>query len=194
MKWIVAAIVVFVVGYTLVNFYFRKPGPAYRPYQDAQDRATTARLVAAGWQKIAVDIRRPVENPSAAATPAAISRDYIGVGADLDEKFAEKPKLLATIDKVVSPSAVEHDKDYSLYFTGSLTDLKAQVGDLTLYRKGNQLVLIPSIEPLPGHDLMSRWTDSNYWVNFPTTNLPPGRYEMRIVANGPAAVWNFVIR
>lgn len=182
------------VGYTLVNLYFRKPGRAYRPYQDAQDRATIARLVAAGWQKIAVDLRRPAEKAFAATAPATISRDYIGVGSDLDEKFAEKPKLLATIDKVVSPSTVDHDKDYSLYFTGSLTDLKAQVGELTLYRKGNVLVLIPSIEPLPGSELMSRWNDSTYWVNFSTSNLPPGRYEMRIVANGPAAVWNFTIR
>jgi hypothetical protein len=194
MKWIVVAIVIFMVGYTVVNLYFRKPGRAYRPYQDSQDRATTARLVAAGWQKITVDTRRPAEKASATEPPAAVTRDYVGVGADLDGKFAEKPKLLATIDKVVSPNAVDHGKDYSLYFTGSLTDLKEQVGDLNLYRKGNELVLIPSIEPLPGKELMSRWNDSNYWVSFPTASLPPGRYEMRIVANGPAAVWNFVVR
>ena len=194
MKWIVAAIVIFIAGYTVVNLYFRKPGRAYRPYQDSQDRATTARLVAAGWQKITVDTRRPAEKASATESPATVTRDYVGVGADLDGKFAEKPKLLATIDKVVSPNAVDHGKDYSLYFTGSLTELKEQVGDLNLYRKGNELVLIPSIEPLPGKELMSRWNDSNYWISFPTANLSPGRYEMRIVANGPAAVWSFVVR
>lgn len=194
MKWIVVVIVIFMAGYTVVNLYFRKPGRAYRPYQDSQDRATTTRLLAAGWQKIAVDTRRPAEKASASEAPASVTRDYIGVGADLDGKFAEKPKLLATIDKVVSPSAVDHGKEYSLYFTGSLTDLKAQVGDLNLYRKGNELVLIPSIEPLPGKELMSRWNDSNYWVSFPTANLPSGRYEMRIVANGPAAVWSFDVR
>jgi len=123
-----------------------------------------------------------------------VTRDYIGVGPDLDTKFAERPKLLATIDKVVSPAEIEHGQEYSLYFTGSLSDLKAQVGELTLYRKGNELVLIPSIEPLPGKELMSRWNDSTYWVSFPTANLPPGRYEMRVVANGPAAVWSFTVR
>jgi len=194
MKWIVVAIVIFVIGYTIVNVFFRKAGRAYRPYQDAQDRATTARLVAAGWQKIPVDIRRPAEKASAPGAPAAVTRDYIGVGPDLDTKFAERPKLLATIDKVVSPAEIEHGQEYSLYFTGSLSDLKAQVGELTLYRKGNELVLIPSIEPLPGKELMSRWNDSTYWVSFPTANLPPGRYEMRVVANGPAAVWSFTVR
>ncbi len=196
MKWIVAAIIIFVIGYTAVNFYFRKPGRAYRPYQDSQDRATTTRLLAAGWQKIAVDTRRPVEKANAEGAPAAVTRDYvgIGVGPDLDSKFAEKPKLLATIDKVYPPDSVSHGSDYSLTFTGSLSDLKAQVGELTLYRRGNELILIPSIEPLPGKELMSRWNDSNYSVSFPTANLPPGRYEMRIVAKGPAAVWSFTVR
>lgn len=192
MKWVVAAIVIFVVGYTIINVVYRKKGPAYRPYQDAQNRATTARLVAAGWQKIAVDTRRPAEKPDI-AQPAATHRDYLGVGPDLDSKFAEKPKLLATIDRVTAPSAVIQGMNYTLYFTASLSELNAQLGEMALYRKANQLVLIPTIESLPGKELMSRWNDSNYWVSFPTTGLPPGDYEMRIVAQGPALVWNFKI-
>jgi len=193
MKWIVAAIVIFVVGYTIVNLVFRKKGPAYRPYQDAQDRATTARLVAAGWQKIAVDTRRPAEKPDI-ARPATTRRDYLGVGPDLDSKFAEKPKLLASIDQVTAPSSVVQGMSYTFYFTGSLTDLKTQVSDMALYRKANQLVLIPTLESLPGRELMSRWNDANYWVSFSTVNLPPGDYEMRIVAQGPSLVWNFTVR
>ncbi len=194
MKWIVAVIVVFIVGYTVVNVYFRKAGPAYRPYQDAQDRATTARLLAAGWQKLPVDTRRPAESPSLADTPAAVTRDFLGLGADFESKFAEKPKLLATIDRVVSPTAVRQGSDYSAYFTASLASLKEQVGELTLYRKGNELVLIPSTEPLPGKELKSRWNDSTYWISFPTASLPPGRYQMRIVARGPAAEWSFMVK
>jgi hypothetical protein len=194
MKYIVAVIVVFIVGYTLVNVYYRKPGPGYRPYQDAQDRATTARLLAAGWQKITVDARRPAERPTVDDTPAAITRDFPGLGANLESKFATKPKLLASIDKVVSPAAVARGSDYSAYFTASLTDLKEQVGDLALYRKGTELVLIPFTEPLPGKELKSRWNDSTYWVSFPTTNLSPGRYQMRIVAKGRAAAWSFTVK
>jgi hypothetical protein len=194
MKWIVGAIVLFIVGYTLVNVYFRKPGRAFRPAEDMNNRATTARLVAAGWQKIPVDTRRPVEKPAAHDAPAAITRDFPGLGPDLESKFAEKPKLLATIDRVVTPGVVTHGEEYSAYFIATLTDLKTQVGDLTLYRKGNELVLIPSLEPLPGHELRSRWNDSTYWVSFPTDNLPPGRYQVRIVAKGPAAAWSFQIK
>lgn len=193
MKWIVLVIVIFVTGYTLVNFYFRKPGPAYRPYQDAQDRATTARLLAAGWHKLPVHERRPAEAPTA-PEPAAITRGSMGLGLDLEPKFAEKPRLLATIDRVVAPATVGQGQDYNAYFTASLADLKAQFAGLELYGKGNELVLVPTIEDLPGPELKSRWNDSTYGVNFPTTALPPGRYRARIVSRGPAAMWSFDVK
>ena len=194
MKWIVVAIVIFMIGYTAVNFWFRKPGPAYRPYQDAQDRATVARLLAAGWQKMPVNTRRPVEKPATDDAPAAVTRDFPGLGSELQDKFAEKPRLLATIDRVTAPTAVSHGEDYSLYFTASLSDLKAQMGELTLYRHGNELVLVPTLENLPGKELMSRWNDSSYSATFPTASLPPGRYSVRIVAQGPAAAWSFTVK
>jgi len=194
MKWIVLAIVVFMVGYTAVNFWFRKPGKPYRPYQDAQDRATTARLLAAGWHKIPLETRRPVEKPDPADTPVAVTRDWPGLGSDLTEKFAEKPKLLATIDRVIAPATVARGGDYSLTFTASLSDLKVQAGEFSLYQHGNELVLIPTVENLPGQQLMSRWNDSTYTATFSTAALPPGRYTARIVAQGPAATWIFTVK
>lgn len=194
MKWIVVVILLFVTGYTVVNLYFRKAGRPYRPYQDAQDRATIARLLAAGWQKTPVDARRPTEKPATDDAPAAVTRAAVGLGADLETKFAEPPKLLATIDRVVAPASVAHGADYSAYFTATLLNQKAPVGELALYRKGNELVLIPTTEALPGKDLISRWSDSTYCASFSTASLPPGRYQARIVAKGPAAAWGFTVR
>jgi hypothetical protein len=194
MKWIVLSIVVFVVIYTVVNIYYRKQGPAYRPYQDAQDRATTARLLAAGWHKIPLETRRPVEKPDADGAAAKITREIAGLGPDLESKFAEKPKLVSTIDRAAAPASVAHGGDYSIYFTVGIPSQKAQVGDLSLYQRGNELVLIPSVEKLPGKDLMTRWDDANYCVTFSTTTLPAGRYTVRIVAQAPAAAWSFDVR
>ena len=193
MKWIVLAIVAFMVIYTAVNIYYRKPGQAYRPYQDAQDRATTARLLAAGWQKIPLDSRRPIEKPATDA-PVTVTRAAIGLGPDLETKFAEKPKLLTSIDRVIAPASVGHGDDYNAYFTATLTDQKLQLGEVTLYRKGHELVIIPAEESLPGKNLLSRWPDSNYWISFSTANLPAGRYDVRVVAKGPAAAWSFAVR
>jgi len=193
MKWIVLAIVIFMVGYTAVNFFFRKKGPAYRPYQDAQDRATVARLLAAGWHKVPLETRRPVDKPALDGATATISHELAGLG-DLEAKFAERPKLIATIDSVTAPASVVHGENCTVYFTASLSKLKDQVGDLTLYQHDHELVLIPSLEALPGKDLMSRWNDSTYAISFSTANLPPGRYTMRIVALAPAATWHFEVK
>jgi hypothetical protein len=193
MKWVVLAIVVFMAGYTVVNLLYRKPGRAYRPYQDAQDRATTARLLNAGWHKMPVDFSRPAEKP-AVDNPAGINSAAVGLGPDLAPNFAEAPKLLATIDRVFAPGSVARGEPYSAFFTASLTNQKGQLGEIALYHKGNEFVLVPSSEPLPGKDLMSRWNDSTYCVTFPTTDLAPGRYQVRLVANGPAATWNFTVK
>lgn len=194
MKWIILAIVVFVAGYTVVNLFFRKPGRGYRPYQDAQDRATTARLLAAGWHKVPVDLRRPVEKPAPGDTPAAVSRGAVGLGLDFEPNFAEKPKLVASIDRVVAPAAVARGDSYGFFFTASLADLKGQLGELTLYQREHELILVPAVESLPGTQLMSRWNDSTYAAAFATTALAPGRYTVRLVARGPAATWSFTVK
>ncbi len=193
MKWIIVAITLFVIGYTLVNVFFRKPGPAYRPYQDAQDRATVARLLAAGWHEIHVELIRPTERPPS-ANLAKINRASPGLGLTFDAHFADKPKLLASIDSVQATAELLQGDTYQTNFTASIADLKTQLGDVTLYRKGNELVLVPVIEPLPGTELRSRWNDANYALSFPTKELAPGTYEIRLVANGPAAAWTFHVR
>lgn len=194
MKWIVLAIVIFMLGYTAVNFYFRKKGPAYRPYQDAQDRATTARLLAAGWHKLPLETRRPMEKPEPDGATATIKREIAGLGPELESKFAEKPKLVATIDRASAPASVAHGSDYIFYFTVGLPNQKAQVGDLTLYQRDKELVLIASLETLPGKQLMTRWNDSNYCATFPTTNLSAGHYTIRVVSQAPAATWSFEVK
>ncbi|HVT74305.1 MAG TPA: hypothetical protein VHD61_14305 [Lacunisphaera sp.] len=193
MKYVVVAILVFVVIYTWVNLRYRKPGPGYRPYQDAQDRATVARLLAAGWHKMPVALERPIEAPALDGAPAAVARDFPGLG-DLDQKFAEKPRLFASIDRVVSPASVRRGAEYTVYFTASVADLKEEMGELALFRRDRELVLLPTTEHLPGRDLRSRWNDSNYTARFSTADLAPGRYEARLVARGRAATWSFTVK
>ena len=194
LKWVVAAILVFVVGYTFVNLLYRKPGKPHEPYAEMLSRANAAKLQAAGWQRIPVDTRRPAEKPAADTVPAPVGRGGPGLGPELTEIFAERPRLLASIDSVSAPATVRHGEQYSAYFAASLSDLHGQLADLSLYRKAGTLVLIATVEPLPGRDLRSRWNDSSYWFGFPTQSLPPGRYHLRLVATGPAATWSFELR
>ncbi|MBI2511195.1 MAG: hypothetical protein HYV96_04405 [Opitutae bacterium] len=192
MKWIVLAIVIFVVGYTLVNIYYRKPGPAFRPYEDMNKRATTARLLNAGWQKLPVELTRPASKPGFGLA-ASVSRSSAGLGTELEASFAEKPRLLATIDKVTASTDATHGSTYSVFFTASLTDQNFQVSRIEALLRGNEIVLIPVIEKLPDH-LLSRWEDADYCASVPTDRLAPGRYTARLAAKGPAAQWTFTVR
>jgi len=194
MKWVVVVIVVCLGLYTFLTLTFRKPGPAYRPYQDAQDRATTARLLAGGWSRLPTTLTRPADLPPAAHAPAAVTRDGPGLGAELTAAFAESPRLLATVEKVAAPAEVAAGTDYTARFHGTLADQRTQLGDVALYRQGNTLVLIPIVELLPDQGLMSRGNGAAYLVTFPTQNLPPGRYRVRLAARGPAATWSFSVR
>lgn len=194
MKWVAVAIVVSLALYTFLTLKYRRPGPAYRPYQDAQDRATTTRLLAGGWSLLPATVSRPVDKTAPAAAPAAITRGVGGLGIELEAALAEKPKLLASIDEVVAPGEVAHGTAYVARFTGTLPDLNAQLGDVTIYRRASTLVLMPTTEPLPGKKLLSRWNGNGYALSFPTTALPPGRYQVRLVSRGPAATWSFTVR
>lgn len=193
MKWVVLAIVVFVVGYTLVNIYFRKPGRAFRPYEDMNKRATTARLLAGGWQKLPVEISRPVNKPGLGLT-ATTTRGSGGFGADLEAAFAEPPVLLATIDRVTAASHIDRGAPYAIHFSATLGDQRLQVGRVEALLRGNELVLIPALERLPGNNLLSRWKDADYLASVPTDRLAPGRYTVRLAAKGPAIQWTVDVR
>lgn len=192
MKWVVLAIVIFVTGYTLVNIYYRKPGPAFRPYEDMNKRANTARLLNAGWQKLPVDLTRPANKPGFNLA-ATIARAGSGLGTELEAAYPEKPRLLASIDKVNAPTEVTHGANYSVHFTASLSDQNFQVGRLEALLRGEEIVLIPVIEKLP-NNLLSRWEDADYLATLPTERLAPGRYTVRLVAKGPAAQWKLSVR
>lgn len=193
MKWVMLAIVVFIVGYTLVNVFYRKKGPAFRPYEDMTKRATTARLLQAGWQKLPVEVTRPLDKPgfTLAATP---SRSAHGLGSDLDAAFAERPTLVATIDRVTAPESIARGEKYPIHFTASLADQHLQLGRVEALWREREIVLVPSLEKLPGNNLLSRWMDADYVALLPTDRLAPGRYTVRLTANGPALQWTMLVR
>ena len=192
MKWVVLVIAIFIVGYTVINLRYRKPGKGHEPAAEMKQRVTAARLKEAGWVAVPSHSRRPAEKIS--GNDAVISRGSVGLGLDFNTTLVDKPELLRSIDLVSAPEVVAAGTDYTVCFTGSISDLKLQLGEIQLYRRGNELVLLPVTEHLPGKELYSRWKDANYCLTFPTDGLPPGTYEASIFAQGPAAKWSFRIK
>ena len=192
MKWVVLAIGIFIVGYTVINLRYRKPGKGHEPAAEMKQRVTAARLKEAGWTILPVNTNRPAEK--IAFDDAAISRGTFGLGLDFNTTVVDKPGLLHSIDHVSAPDSVQAGADCTVYFTGSLADQRYQLGDIQLFRRGTELVLLPTIEHLPGKELYSRWQDANYSVTFSTSELPPGVYQISLFAQGPAARWSLRIK
>jgi hypothetical protein len=75
MKWIVVAILLMIVPYTIITLKYRRPGRAYEPYQNMRDRSNTSRLLSAGFQRISLPAERPADRmqPITSATINATS-------------------------------------------------------------------------------------------------------------------------
>ncbi len=192
MKWVVLAIVVFIVVYTFVELRYRKTAKPHEPAAEMHEREAAARLQQAGWVKLPVEVRRPVE--PAPMSLAAIKHAGGGLGADLDSCFPEKPRLFKSIDEVSSPAFVRHGTDCVVYFTASMSDIIFQLGEVNLFQRGQDLMLVPTLDHLPGKSLFSRWDDARYAASFSTGTLPPGRYQVHLLASGRAAMWEIDVR
>ena len=192
MKWIVLSIALFVIGYTVVNLLYRKPGPAFRPYEDMNKRATTARLLSAGWQKLPVTFRQPTEKPGFGLN-ATVTSGAPGLGTELDAAFAQKPTLLSAITRVVASQTVARGATYGIYFNGQIADQRLQISHIEVLLRGQELVLVPVLERLPGNELLTRWNDTPYWAGVDTERLTPGRYQVRFVSQGASAEWTFEV-
>src|SRR4051812_9431395 len=105
MKWIVVAILLLIVPYTIITLRYRKTEPAFRPYEDLKNRTNVTRLLAAGYQRIPIVAQRPADgartNGGAAINPSAG-----GLPADLRTTLVEPLLLPAEILNVAaSPTA-----------------------------------------------------------------------------------------
>jgi len=94
MKWIVLTIALVLVPYTFLTLHYRKPGPAYRPYQDAQERANVVRLLSAGYQRITLPAQRPADPARGTATAPTLAA-LGGLPSALVATLVQKPLLRA---------------------------------------------------------------------------------------------------
>jgi hypothetical protein len=192
MKWVALVIVVCITAYTIITLRFRKEGPAFRPYEDLQKRANVARLVAAGYQRIAVTAERPAESDRAPGG-ATISTAAGGIPADLRATLVIAPLLPSEILSVTAAATAIAQQPYAIQFTCSLPDDKQQLGGAELYLRGEQLVLVPKFDHVGG-DLLTRSRAAAGLITVPAGALKPGHYDMTFVAERSSRAWRVEVR
>ena len=196
MKWVALVIVLGIALYTFLTLHFRKPGRPFQPYQDTQDRATVARLVNAGWQKLTAEVERPAEAPRAADLPSPPARPAVAASALPAERnyaLLEKPRLAARIGAVSAPGELSAGAALRLFFTCTGSDLKQQLGDVLVLRKGSELFLIPRFEHTPG-SLLARSTEFAAWIILPAGAIKPGHYHTTLVGAAGSKNWDMDVR
>lgn len=192
MKWIVLAIVLCVVPYTIVTLYFRKPGPAFRPYEDMKNRANVSRLLAAGYRRIPLTAQRPADGLRVKAG-AAIASAPGGVPADLRATLVEEPVLPVEITTLAAPAAIAAGEPYAIQFSCQLPDTQHQLGGADLYLRGNELVFTPTFERIPGN-LHARAAQTAVLLTVPGDALKSGRYTVTLLGQRTSRTWPLEVR
>ncbi len=196
MPWIVAAIVLFILGYTVLRLHYGKRGKPFEPYHDLGEQAATQRLLGLGYQRIPVDIERPAD-PLPPARLAPVAAEVVaalgGLPEELGGALGFKPALPAAISSVTAPPEAAPAGTYRLQFTCAQPDYKTQIHGAFLYRKDRQLFLLPDFEKMSGQ-LLARSKESVVLASFPTQSLKPGRYTVTLCGGRTSKSWAFTVK
>ncbi len=191
MRVIVLLIIVFVVPYTYINLRYRKPGPSFRPYQDARERESIAR---AGYARVTITASRPDTRPLAPGSAisaeelVSVSAAEPGLPADLSKTLLEQPILPLSLGPVRAAPSASAEQPYIVDFECTLPDSQVQLAGARLYTRAAEVLLVPDFERLTG-GLSARTRQNLVRATVPAGSLPPGRYRFTIPAKGGSKSW-----
>ncbi len=191
MKWIVVAILVFIPLYTYLTLHFRRPGPAFNPYQDMRDRADVIRLLKAGYQRVAVDASRTVDEAQGPAAPSLPAPG--GLPEDLRKTLVESPLLPLEVNAVSAPPTAVAGIDYQIILTYTIPDNKRQLSGAHLYLKPGEIVIVADFEHLAG-GLLARTREGSALLDVPPGSLRPGTYRVTLVGERASRSWTLHVR
>jgi hypothetical protein len=192
MKWIVVAILLILVPYTFLTLRYRKPGPAFQPYEDMKNRTNVARLLSAGYQRIPLPAHRPADRTGLKGG-AAVTATAGGLPADLRSTLVESLLLPDEISSATAAPNASTLLPYSIELTCTLPDDKQQLGGADLYVRGETLVIAPTFEHVAG-DLLTRTRHAVVLLTVPAGALKPGRYVITLVGERASRTWPLEVR
>jgi hypothetical protein len=192
MKWIIIAILAMIVPYTYLTLRYRKPGPAFRPYEDMKSRANVSRLLAAGYQRIALTAQRPADGARATGG-AEVSPSNGGIPAALRSTLVEAPLLPTEITSVTAATIATTLQPYLIQLTCTLPDDKQQLGGAELFLRDDTIVITPTFEPVAG-DLQTRSRQAAVLLTVPAGALKPGKYSVTVVGERSSRAWTFEVK
>lgn len=211
MKWIVLSIVIFIPVYTYLTLHYRRPGPAYQPYQDMRDRADVIRLLKAGYRRVAIDASRPAGVLAAAldtsssfkvsAHPPEAPADLGGptrpapggIPAGLRTTLIETPLLPLEITAASAAPTAVAGIDYPIELTYTIADYKQALSGAHVYEREGDLIVVADFEHLGG-GLQARDRAGVARLDIPPGALRPGTYQVTLVGERASRTWSLRVQ
>lgn len=196
MKWVALVTFVFIALYTALTLHYRRPGPAYQPYQDNKERAIVKRLRSAGYQRITAEAERPADAQGSAAKlagPFVQPSDVAGgVSDELKQTLIDQPRLPVTIAQVRAPAAANRLLPYSLQFTCAQPNNKQMLSGTYVYVKDDDMAIVTDFEPIEG-ELLARTPETAVQLTIPAGALHEGTYEVTLVGERQSKHWTLQV-
>lgn len=192
MKWIIVAILACVAPYTYLNLTYRKPNPAHQPYADNKERANVMRLLAVGFQRLALEA-------VAVGEDTVSTSDHIppttpgGLPALLAETLVETPRLPAHLTALAAPPTVAASEAYVVEFTGPHPNPDEVLLRPVAYLRGDELTLVPAYETR-GSFLRPREQTAALRLTLPAGSLRPGTYRATLVTREATHRWTLDVQ
>ena len=202
MAWVAVAIVSYIVIYTVVNVFFRKPADAaHEPAAEARQRERDfVQATMNGWTRFAARLA-PAETGESNAYEAAADVQREPAPADLAQAvpldltliFPGKPSMHPAPEQVTAPAAVPADGAWSCrLFVGDTATAKA-FGETLAYAKDQHLRVFLQDEkrttfegaPVPAAPVMK--------VILPPGALAPGFWKVTVYTRDAIFTWGFVV-
>lgn len=160
-------------------------------------RTAPLRIKDSSYTRTEVEASRPAElsrkDTLLGGPAAAIAETGGGLPSELAQSFVEKPLLAERFANIVASTQTSALMPYQIQCAATLADHKRILSSAQLFRKDDQLVLIPIFEPLTG-GLLARWTDITVQIAIPAGTLPPGTYTVTLVGARANATWPLQVK
>ena len=186
MKWIVIIIVLIIGPYTYVTLRYRKPGPAFQPYDDLKKRANVSRLLEAGYRRISITAQRPADGARARGG-AVVTTAAGGLPPELRSTLVEVPMLPTQITSVTAAPTANTLQPYTIQLTCTLPNDKQQLGGAELYIRGDSIVITPTFEATGG--LQARAPQAEVFLTIPAGAIASGVYSVTLVGERASQTW-----
>lgn len=192
MKWVLLAIAAIIVPYTIITLMYRKPGPAFQPYEDMKNRANVSRLLAAGYQRVPITAQRPADpaKPKGGLPAPAVAG---GLPDDLRTTLVEPLLLPSEILSATAAPSVAPQQAYPIHLTAALPSEKQQLAGADIYLRGDTVVITPTLESVGG-GLVSRSPQTIALLTIPAGVLKPGHYTVTVVGERTSRAWPLEVR